>query len=340
MFTYLVDDSLLRLQPLVAIDDQLLGKTRAESGPAVLVTAAGRRHPSAPVASRSLLWQRGLRGNLDAAELLLLGELPRRVAALRTDPVAYYVDYLVPTFEQRDYSDDPYAEQPIPAEPKAVDWTTELRARRAGLPAPEFVAPAMFFFGRVWRLRADAPRVGRMQVFCGDQCFCPSGEFFVVSTLHREWQGAVTKWLSRTAGELAVKMRSDDDSSAVVQARRELTSRGVLECGDLLLLPGTPARLGYVVPRHYNRTFRRESNRDLAMTLPLTLPQLPSPSTSIATVYERAGAGWRPVTLPHGFCLGPAPPSYPQESPGIGLASFLRWAAQPHCGKRGFPCQR
>ncbi len=335
MLEYPIDEAFQRQQPLVLLGEQLLAKTSSPAA-AILRTAAGVHHGLGPVATWISIGQAALRRSRSTVEAMLQNELPRQVALLRTDPLAYFIDYLVPTFRKREFSEDAYSTvSTAHIEQADVDWTTELSAAAEGVPAPEFVQPSVLMLGRVWKLKPQPRREGCWQVDAASQCFGLSGDFILVRTLAAEWRTKVARHVTNVAAQLAQKVRQQDSQELVI-ARNELAAQGFVERDDLLFLPGRAPRLGYVLPAHHNWTLRRDSVRDLAMTAPLALPPIAYPSKSSLVVYQRVKNEWKIVTLPHGLCWGPDPPQHPQDSPGVGLASFLRWAAVRIAGNGAF----
>ncbi len=329
MLPFPFGESFQAMQPLVVLGDEVLAKSRAPSGDFLLQTAAGVRHELGPIGSLRSLWKNALHRLLPAVTTMLQREIPRRVAELGMSPLAYFIDYLEPTFRERDFSEAWYLSLPPVKPAKAVDWTVEVARAGRNIPAPDLVSPSVWILGRVWKLREQPARAGCWQVITPRRCYGLSGDFLTVGTVASTWRGELSKYVGQVAGRIASQVRSDEVSlSGLDAASREITTQGYVERGDLLFLPCSPPRLGHLVPPHYNRTLGRQVNRDLAMTAPLILPLPSPPCRSKLSVYERRPGGWSPASLPHGLCLGPDPPSHAQESPGVGLAALLRWAAQ------------
>jgi hypothetical protein len=320
-------------QPLVMLDGAVLAKTGSPSDSAVLVTAAGVRHSLGLLGTLDKIWKTALRRMLPDAEAILQAELPRQVAELRTDPLSYFAEYLVAAFHQREYSEESYHNQPSVPEPKHVDWTTEVAQTAKQIPSPESIQPSLWIFGRVWRLRESVARDGCWQLRTKGKSYALSGDFLVVNTLIENWRNEVAKYISEVAGRLACDVK---EVTCMINARDELRSQGFVERSDLIFLPGKPPRLGHIVPAHYNRTLGRNCRRDLAVTAPFGLPPTSTPSRSSLKVYEKSSRKWKAARLPNGLCLGPDPPKHPQDSPGVGLASFLRWAGQRIAGNGVF----
>jgi hypothetical protein len=323
MMKYPFDEAFQAQQPLVVINGNVLAKTGSSLAVAVLETAAGVRHPLSVVGTSDAIWRMAIRASLPAIEAILLQDLPRQVAELRTDSLAYFADYLVPAFLHREYSEDCYASQPSAARPREIDWTTEVAHVARTIPKPEMEQPSLWILGRVWLLRQGDGSKNCWRVHADNTSYSLTGDFSFVSTLAARWRQQVARYVAYVAAELASQV---GELESVAQARQELAECGSVERGDLVFVAGAPPYLAHVVPQHYNRTLSRVVNRDLAVAAPFTLP--PNLNRSSFAVFQRRGREWRATTLPHGLCLGPDPPAYEQDSPGIALAALLRWAAQ------------
>jgi hypothetical protein len=335
MLPFPFDASFQALQPLVLIGDDVFVKSPAASGACVLHTAAGVNHRLEALGRVQDIWKNALEPLLPSALAMLQEELPRRVTELATSPLAYFIDYLEPCFRDRDISEASYQSRPSAPKVKRIDWAVEIAAAAKRIPTPEFLSPAVWVCGRIWNLREESLRGGCWQIVRGQKCYGISGAFCLVGTLISNWRRELAKFVSGIAAEIASQIPVDGDPLLRV-ASLQVEAEGFVERGDLLFLAGASPRLGHIIPVHYNRTLRRQVNRDLAMTAPLRLPPSPYPNTAELTVYERNARSWSPVSLPHGLCLGPASPSYTQDSPGVGLAAFLRWAAQRIAGNGAF----
>lgn len=328
MLPFPFGDRFQALQPLVFLANEVLIKSQAASTECVLRTAAGVTHPLGTLGRFDSIWRNALQGMLPSTQQFVSHELPRRVAELSTSPLAYFTEFLVPAFRERDFSEASDFSECSAPRPVRVDWTDAVVSAAKNIPAPEFVWPSVWVFGRVWKLHEQPIRKGCWQVITPKGRYALSGDFYLLNTLVANWHNAVSKYVSEVAARFAQQAGSDTDYSALGAATRQLQVHGFVEYADLLFLPGSPPRLGHLIPAHYNRALQRQVNRDLAMTAPLTVPPTAYPSKSLLTVCERRATGWSAVSLPHGLCLGPDPPTYPQASPGVGLAAFLRWAAE------------
>ncbi len=326
MLTYPYDGTFQRQQPLVMLEDgTILAMTGTSPAVAVLQTAAGVQHGLGLLGQLESLWKVTSKRLVSQFESVLIQELPRRVAELRTDAVAFFA-YLANAFEQRDFSEAPYATKPLSSQASEIDWTSEIAQAVRQIPRPQVPLPSLWMLGRVWQLRERGARNGCWHIHSGDRSFSLNGEFTFVATLAAQWQVQVARFVAEVAARLAAGIGECDDAC---NARQELSQRGWIQRGDLILVSGNPPVLGHIIPVHYNRTLGRSVNRDLAITTPLTLPLSPKPSRSAFAIHERGSSGlWSLVCLPNGLCLGGDPPSYPQESAGVGLAALLRWAAQ------------
>jgi len=314
-------------QPLIVFEDRIFVKTHADEVEAELRTAAGVRHRFAPLTTWTDLCRATARRSRNAVEALLLAELPRQAALLRSNSLSYFADCLVPAFRLREIAEGACGFEPQPrSEAGELAAIADYSISADDLPPPEILRPSVIFLGRCWRLAPRRRRDGCWQVERRGECYGLTGDYVTVRALDARRRAEAAEFAARIAREL-VGRNTTYDSPQWAAARDELARRGCVERDDLLYLPGSPARLGYILPPHQNWTFGRRSRRDLAITAALAVPPEPYPCRSTLAVYERTTDGWRPVTLPNGLCWGTDPPRHAQESPGVGLAALLRWAA-------------
>ena len=97
--------SLQQQQPLVMLGENVLAKTMARTGMAVLRTAACAEHVLVPITTASGTWRNALRDLWPIALAKLQAELPRQAVEMQSDAFAYFTKYLVPAFHQRDVSE-------------------------------------------------------------------------------------------------------------------------------------------------------------------------------------------------------------------------------------------
>lgn len=312
-----------RLQPLVLCDGDVYAKTHQQSGVATLVTALGVEHPLRRLVSARTLLEHHQRSNRQAFCQLLQAECMRQNARACSDPLGYFLTYLLPAFLERDWYEDYLTVAPTsPAPP--VDVTAEMAELAGHCPVPHIPFPALLVLGRVWKLAASPPVQENVYVRFGSTTMSLTGEFVPVGALERIWREEVQRFVTDMGRQVVQKENLQGDSMTLQRAHDELTRIGCLQYGDVLFIAGTPPRLGYVIPPHYNRSFGHQSQRDLAMTAPLALP----PTIGGLGVYQRTAPGrWMPVSPPHGLCLGPNPEGSMADTPGLALAAYLRWAA-------------
>src|SRR5690349_6893476 len=77
-----------------------------------LQTAMGVHHRLCPWTDLDTLWARSLAPMTSAVEDQLRHELPNKVLEQQTNPFAYFVEYLAPTFQNRDQSEGSYLAEP------------------------------------------------------------------------------------------------------------------------------------------------------------------------------------------------------------------------------------
>jgi hypothetical protein len=325
VLTYPFDLSFQRQQPLVFLGPDVFTRTRGPEGPAALVSALGVVHPLRPLGPARTLAEQHRRLNRPEARRLIQVELTRLDASRFTDALAYFVDYLAPAFAERDWGEGPRPEASLTGERPAGDWSLEIDRCGDAVPLPEPPTPSLWMCGRAWLLREKPLEEGRLGVRWGTTTLGLTGEYRPVATLAAEWQAAAQRYFTQAAAGIREKVSRSEAPPVLAPALEELTRTGCVRRGDLLFLPGTPPRLGHVIPAHYNRVLGVDSRGDLAMTAPLLLP----PELYALCVYRRSSTGgWNAFMPPHGLCLGSGPPEAGPESPGLRLAAYLRWAAQ------------
>lgn len=319
-----------RLQPLFLLGTDLYCKTPGKHpGPAAatMQTAAGVTHALHVVTTVDELWRSEFEQLRPHAEQLLRAELPARMQALQQNPVALFIEHLVPNFLHRDFAEELATTLPAARAAEAVDWGEAIAVAARDLPRPQLPAPSAWFAGRVWDLAPDlTTNAGYWRVHWLGQAYRLPGPYRQFGTITESWRQSVNQHLVRTATALAARHPPRQFSDEVQAAASELQSRGFLERGDLVLIPGRPARLGYLIPDHMNLTLGRYIRRNLAITAAFDFPLVPYPSTGDLQVLERTSSGWTRLHLPHGLCLGAAVASQRHDSPALALAAYLRWA--------------
>ena len=324
MLSYLYGPAMQRLQPLVFLGEEVDVKSRQEVGAVTLVTALGIAHPLRCLGSVGTLVEHHQRLNRPPLQQLLRAECARRNANNCTDPLGYFLTYLAPVFLERDWHEEYQLTAPSVNAVIPRDMSAEVAEVANHCPVPQVPSPALLVLGRVWLLAETSAVSDRVHVRCNGITLSLTGEYVVIGALERVWCEQVQQFVTEAVAQVIQQGNPLSNAVALSRAQAELGHSGYLQYGDLLFIAGTPARLGHVIPPHYNRTFGRQSEGDLAMAAPLTLP----PSIGGLEVHGRNAAGrWVPVGLPHSLCLGPKPTGEMPEAPGLALAAYLRWAA-------------
>ncbi len=329
MFTFPFDATLQRLEPLFVRDGEIFVKTRQDHGEATLVTAQGVAHPLRRLCTARTWQQHMLRLNRPLLREQLAQERAQRSPSGETGALRYFVEYLAPSFQARDW-DEGYRDEAAPASaptqaaPEPGDWAAEIAALVENVPLPEVPSPSFWLFGRVWGLAARATAPTALHVRFGQEILGLTGDYVLAQKLETQWKQRCQALVATLAQRLVDRAQTGPVPPHLQQALDEIARCGAYEHGDLLFLSGRPPRLGHVLPSHYNRILGRQTNRDLAVVALLQLP----PSISHPTVYQRNCAGrWEPCPLPNGLCLGGGPPEDRPTTPGLALAAYLRWAA-------------
>lgn len=316
--------ALLLLEPLVMLGGQVYGKTRQRGGPASLVTALDVEHPLRTLCSERVLVEHYTRINRDLVRQLLEPKVREPAEETWAAPLACFFQ-LIQAIGSFDWgSSAPTDGSHHGAEhPTNLDEAIEGAAR--SLPVPELRAPSLLVLGRVWTLSESAYAPGRVSVRLGEKRLGLTGCVLPVQELMATWQGRVQEFLSRASDEVVEKIRSSRRGADVSAAIRVVNHQGYFQYGDYLFLAGSPARLGYILPPHHNTALGREVDRDVAITSVFDVP----PSVFDVRVYEcPKGGRWQPVANPSfGICFGGGIPQFNPTTPGLSVATYLRWAA-------------
>jgi hypothetical protein len=322
----LIDESLSDLEPLFVLDDETFIKTERSPDGAHFVTALGVVHPLRRLCSIRVLAEQCVRRNATSIGRLVRDGVARLRADCQTDDLIYFMETLAPAFQGRDWSEHFDIDLcPTPAEPKFLrDFSQQIDELSEAFPPIVLPSPSYLVLDSFRMLIADAAAAGVDHVRYNHQILVPTGETVSVGQVNRKWREGVSGFVTQSARRLVAAYSDGAPSPSVSEAREEIARTGHVQRGDLIFLAGPPSRLGHVLPPHYNRVLGRQSDRDLAMMLPLTRP----PRITPPEVFARDSQGrWRPFHLPHGLCLGGSPPDIRPESPGLALLAFLRWAA-------------
>jgi hypothetical protein len=323
---WILDEQFLGLEPIVVITDELYVKSDRSSDDVDFVTALGVRHHLRRFCSCRTIEEQLVRRNAAVVRHLIYSGLARGQGDNRLDDLRYFVEALLPAFQSRDWTEE-FALDALPelVKPRLLDATPgQIDELSRSVPPPVLPSPSYLLLGRFRMLRPDPAAAGGDHVRHGDLILGPTGETIPIGEVSRQWRQTVRTFVAQAADRLIDASDTPAPGPRLVAAREEIARTGCLQRGDVIFLPGTTARVGHIVPPHYNRVLGRHSRRDLAMVAPLTRP----PRMETPEVYTRDGQGrWSPLRLPHGLCLGGHLPDVRPETPGLALLSFLRWSA-------------
>jgi len=338
--TCLLGFTLEELQPLLFLWDDVYIKTKRPVGQVVLVTASRVEHRMIRFCSIRNLADHHKRVIRPFLIRKLQQEIEQRKRILCIDPFYYFLHYLVPLSRELALSTEPSMTQTDHADQH------DLPSRISGLvdqtPLPKPPNPSLWLLGRFWYLDDLKSLAGRMHVRFGKRTLGLTGEYSLVNTLQIEWQREVDLYLKDSAASINRETQEKDSENSDFFARNALSQKGWLQEGDLLYIDGNPPRLGHVIPAHYNRTLKRQSDRDLAVTATLELPQLYRKKNLRIFQKKEHPRGtcrdgeWTPVTLPNGLCLGREPEGAMQSADWSSAAAYLRWAAVRIAGNGRF----
>jgi hypothetical protein len=320
-----LDQDFCRLEPVVLRNDEFYVKSDRSCDGVNFITALGVQHPLRRLCSRRTLDELLIRRNAVAVANLIRAALARARAENCQDDLRYFVDSLLPTFQARDWSDQFELDlSPEPAGHTVVrDPVVQIHELSRACPTLVLPSPSVLLLGRFRLLQPD-PAAGGDHVVFGHEVLGPTGESISVGQVNHRWRESVAVFVAHAVDRLVHADVNLAPGPAMVAAREEVTRTGCVQGGDLIFLAGSPSRVGHLLPPHYNRVLGRQSDRDLAMVVPLTRP----PRIAVPEVFARDGLGrWRPFRLSHGLCLGGSPPDLRPENPGLALLAYLRWAA-------------
>jgi hypothetical protein len=322
------------LQPLVFQGEDVYVLGRKESIPtAYLVTSLGVRHPLRRFCSAGKLIDHQDLLNRQPVECILKDALGKEVSHLGPEPLDYFLGHLVPAFLDRDWSTD----SQLPTIPgRSVQFHDPAAVMKdivLHLPNPPLLKPSLWVLGRIWILSEVAPVDGHVHVRCGKITLGPTGDYMPVKTLQTQWLKSMQELVSDAAAQIVQRHVPSTCGRKWSKEKEELTGKGFLRFGDLLLIEGTPPMIGHIIPPHHNSALGRLTGRDLAITAPLCLPP-GIEGLSIACL--DASGRWVPAKLPHGLCLGAKPSWDANQDPGMTLVAYLRWAAIRIAANRKF----
>jgi hypothetical protein len=331
-FVFPTEGALQSLQPLLLIDGRfcVAGPGGGASGVA-LVSALGVVHPYRVLCDARVVLAHAARINVDLIRERLQGECTAKRSLSAMDPLMFFIDVIVPGLAERDVgggfryggsSGGSGGGMRVPSAP-SVDLEDALR----GAPVPVLLSPSLWVLGRAWRLVRATAIPPSVHVTCGADLLTMTGEYSNLKKLRQEWDGAVSDYCDSVASVLCAEKVTASPVRLEV-AQRALTMSGVFSNGDILYIGSRPARVGYVVPAHYNHTLGRRADRDLALTAPLDFPPA-IPQNSDLLIYQRGQSNrWEP--MPRSVCLGVSP-SVPVggglTAAGVNLLAFLRFGA-------------
>jgi hypothetical protein len=297
-----------QLQP-VLLREGVAWVPGGDAAGAELVLPSGGRLPLRQFCPVATLADHSRRAQAPALLARAMAAVPQAAAPAQT--VAAFLGVVVPGLEQWDAKG---AVAPDPA--GAAGAVAALPDVVRLLPEPALPEPSVLIFGRYWLL-APGEDAQRLRVVVEGQSLASTGQYRNVRDVSASWADVSLRQL--TAECQRRKLAFPEDAPGLAEAQRAFREHGLLERGDLLLVAGTPALLGHVLP---------DRGRRLAIAAPLTFPVRVPPSG--LAVLERHGAEWRYSARENGVCLGDAPDvtEWAQaSSPAVGLALFLRFAA-------------
>jgi hypothetical protein len=316
-----LDQLFQRLQPLVLVDDAIfvLGPDGAPA--AIMRTASGLCYSLRRLCSLKTFLVHFGQATAAKRQQMFEAEWSRQKSAVTNDAFKWVVEHLVSALLTRDLGQAVRIDQPAASSRDGPIQETGFAADPAAMPTPPIPQPAVCLCGRLWLLRPAEEQDGCMQVETHTKTWGLTGDYWLLRSLNQQWLGQVHMTL-REQVENQIRVWSRGDSPETQTARVELGRRGFWQHGQLLYLPGSPPRLGHVLPSHHNSVLGRHCEGDVAVAAKLTLP----PTISSLEIYQRSGERWLPYSPPNGLCLGGLAP-VPLMDPGLTLFAYLRAAA-------------
>jgi hypothetical protein len=315
------------LEPLVFLGDEVYAASERANDGVTFVTWQGHEFRLRWFCSRRTLEEQSTRLNFAIVREQLRAELTRSGHGGLLDDLRFFIEGLVPDFQHRDWLEHFEPESALESCQLVYgpDLAAEIDELARGLPKPVMPSPSYLLLGRFRHLRPTVAEVIGDHVRTGNNGhLAPTGVSVPLGYIERRWQKTVENYVTRTAKRLTGLMRVPTPSPALAAARQEMAATGSVQRGDLLFLDGQPARVGHILPPHYNKVLGRICDRDLAMMTVLSRP----PSIGSPQVFMRDEQGiWNRHHLEHGLCLGSSVPALRPETPGLALLAYLRWAA-------------
>jgi hypothetical protein len=323
----LLGESVIPLEPLAILREGIYVKSdQSSDSAAYFVTAMGVEHPLRLLFSRQAFDEQLVRLNADTVGRYIRAGMSRARTDSLLDDLRYFVESLVPSFQERDWSEHFVLDAfPAPAVPRFVpDVGERIDELSRAFPTLALPSPSYLLLGRFRMLRPDPAPAGVDHVRCGRETLVPTTETHFAWEVERRWRASVSTFVESARERLLEAAADVPAGPAVIAARQEIARTGCVECGDLVFLAGPPSRVGHILPPHHNRMLGRLCERDVAMMAPLTRP----PRLEVPKPYVRDSLGrWSSLPLRNGVCLGGSPPDPRPETAGLALLAYLRWAA-------------
>jgi hypothetical protein len=323
---FLVDEHLLRLEPVFFHDDGVYAKTQRGDQRTLFVTGRGVAHALRPLLPPGGFEARVARRNRIAVRLYFEAECRPARPAGHLDELRYFVESLLPSFSARDCCAN-YPLDVIPSgspPPASDDPVAVIESLARVIPPAALPIPSVLMLGRFRALHVVKAAGAGYYIRHENLVLVPTGEEIPAALVELRWRVEARLRLSQKVAELNQRDSDRPHGPDLARAQSEIDRQGFFQAGDLLFLPGKPPLVGHLIPPHRNRALRRDSFRDLAVVAPLSLP----PQIVHPRVYTRSTEGrWVPLSLRHGVCLGPGPPALRPETPGLSVLAYLRWAA-------------
>src|SRR4051812_12771598 len=153
-----IDDHLMRLEPVVFLESGVYVKTRGANEGALFVTARGVAHRLRQFMTRDVFNEHFVKRNAPLVRKHLQTELERLRVGGHADELRYFVEHLLPSFVERDWS----ASFPHEVTPDVIstygpsDLSSLIESLSHRVPAAFLPAPSVLILGRFRSLRPAA----------------------------------------------------------------------------------------------------------------------------------------------------------------------------------------
>ena len=265
---------LQEVQPLFVTGEGLYVMGFADSVDAMLVSANAVVHPLMRLCDARVLEAHGARINAERIQKRMKAEFVEPRAATAVDPLMFFIEIMVPGLTIRDCGSGSQDEAALAEYSGGLDEiigrSSDAKQLHRNVSLPNLPCPSLWVLGRAWLLTRVSTAMASVHLRYQGSLLGLTGEYVSLKTLRQEWDATVFHDCKTAASELGAPQTPE--SQLLKIARTDLANSGMVVRGDAIYLATNPARVGYVIPPHYNGTIGRSVGRELALTAPLGFP--------------------------------------------------------------------